>query len=76
MTALVNHFAFEFKAGLRNATLLMMNYLFPLGFYVMMGLVMTQINPMFAETMIPAMVIHHRTTTAAATTWSSWGIAA
>jgi len=57
MTALVNHFAFEFKTGLRNATLLMMNYLFPLGFYVMMGLVMTQINPMFAETMIPAMVV-------------------
>lgn len=57
MTALVNHFAFEFRTGLRNATLLMMNYLFPLGFYAMMGLVMTQINPMFTETMIPAMVI-------------------
>ena len=46
MTAFVDHFAFEFKTGLRNATLLMMNYLFPLGFYVMMGLVMTQINPL------------------------------
>lgn len=57
MTALMHHFAFEFKTGLRNATLLLMNYLFPLGFYSMMGLVMVQINPMFAETMIPAMVI-------------------
>lgn len=57
MTALVHHFAFEFKTGLRNSTLLLMNYLFPLGFYAMMGLVMVQINPMFAETMIPAMVI-------------------
>lgn len=57
MTAFVNHFAFEFKTGLRNSTLLLMNYLFPLGFYAMMGLVMTKINPMFAETMIPAMVV-------------------
>ncbi|MGC9467260.1 MAG: ABC transporter permease [Anaerolineae bacterium] len=57
MTALVNHFSFEFKTGLRNSTLLLMNYLFPLAFYAMMGLVMTQINPMFTETMIPAMVL-------------------
>jgi ABC-2 type transport system permease protein len=34
-----------------------MNYLFPLGFYAMMGLVMTEINPMFADSMIPAMVV-------------------
>ena len=57
MTALVNHFAFEFKTGLRDTNLLMMNYLFPLAFYAMMGLVMTQINPLFADTMIPAMVL-------------------
>jgi ABC-2 type transport system permease protein len=57
MTAFVHHFAFEFKTGLRNSTLLLMNYLFPMIFYAMMGLVMTEINPMFADTMIPAMVI-------------------
>jgi ABC-2 type transport system permease protein len=57
MTAFANHFAFEFKTGLRNPTQLLMNYLFPLGFYVMMGLVMTQINPLFAATMVPAMAI-------------------
>jgi len=57
MNAYLVHFAFEFKTGLRNATLLMMNYLFPLGFYVLMGLVMTQVNPAFRETMIPALVI-------------------
>ncbi len=57
MSAFANHFAFEFKAGLRNSTQLMMNYLFPLGFYALMGLVMTQINPLFRETMTPAMVI-------------------
>jgi ABC-2 type transport system permease protein len=45
MTAFTSHFAFEFKTGLRNPTAMLMNYLFPLGFYAMMGLVMTQINP-------------------------------
>ncbi len=57
MTAFVNHFTYEFKAGLRNPTLLMMNYLFPLGFYAMMGLVMTKINPGFAVSLIPATVV-------------------
>ncbi len=56
MTAFLNHFAFEFKTGLRNPTQLLMNYLFPLGFYVLMGLVMVPINPLFAKTMIPAMI--------------------
>jgi ABC-2 type transport system permease protein len=57
MMAFTNHFAFEFKTGLRNSSLLLMNYLFPLGFYAMMGLVMTQINPLFKDSMIPAMVL-------------------
>ncbi|NLS78248.1 MAG: ABC transporter permease [Chloroflexi bacterium] len=57
MSAFITHFAFEFRTGLRNSTQLMMNYLFPLGFYVMTGLVMTQVNPGFRETMAPAMVV-------------------
>ena len=57
MTAFLNHFSFEFRTGLRNKTLLLMNYLLPLGFYAMMGLIMTEINPLFLETMIPAMVV-------------------
>jgi ABC-2 type transport system permease protein len=57
MTAFANHFAFEFRTGLRNPSQLLMNYLFPLGFYLMMGLIMTQINPLFTQTMIPAMII-------------------
>lgn len=57
MSAFVNHFSFEFHTGIRNKTLLLMNYLFPLGFYAMMGLVMAEINPDFVETMIPAMVV-------------------
>lgn len=57
MTAFTNHFSLEFRTGIRNRTLLMMNYLFPLGFYLMMGFVMPVINPLFLETMIPAMVV-------------------
>jgi ABC-2 type transport system permease protein len=57
MTAFLNHFAFEFRSGLRNANQLLMNYLFPLSFYAMMGLIMTQINPLFQANMVPAMVV-------------------
>ncbi len=57
MTAFTNHFTFEFRTGVRNKTLLLMNYLFPLGFYLMMGFVMTDINPTFREIIIPSMVV-------------------
>jgi len=56
MSAFVNHFLFEFRTGVRNKQLLLMNYLLPLGFYLMMAAVMPQINPLFLETMIPTMV--------------------
>jgi ABC-2 type transport system permease protein len=57
MTAFINHFSFEFRTGIRNTQLLMMNYLFPLGFFLMMGFVMAGINPLFLDTMTPAMVV-------------------
>jgi len=57
MTAFFTHLTFEFKTGLRNPTAMLMNYLFPLGFYAMMGLIMTQINPGFKDTLVPAMVL-------------------
>lgn len=57
MNAFAQHFAYEFKTGLRNPSLLMINYLFPLGFYGMMGLIMTAINPLFTASMVPALVI-------------------
>ncbi len=56
MSAFATHFNFEFRTGIRNKNLLLMNYLFPLGFYLMMGLIMPAINPFFRETMIPAMI--------------------
>lgn len=57
MKSFLHHFAFEFRTGIRNKQLLLMNYLFPLGFYLMMGAIMGSINPMFHENMIPAMVV-------------------
>lgn len=57
MNGFVQHFSYEFKTGLRNPSLLLINYLFPLGFYAMMGLIMTAINPLFTASMVPALVI-------------------
>ena len=37
MKAFINHFAFEFKTGIRDKNLLLLNYLFPLGFYVLIS---------------------------------------
>ena len=56
MSAFTTHFSFSFKTGIRNKNLLLMNYLFPLGFFMMMGFIMPEINPAFRETMVPAMV--------------------
>lgn len=57
MNAFAIHFGFEFRAGLRNKTLMLMNYLLPLGFFAMMGLLMGELNPFFRELMVPAMVV-------------------
>ena len=57
MTAFANHTWIELRSSLRNRQLLFLTYAFPLGFYAMMGLIMTEINPLFTATMIPAMVI-------------------
>jgi ABC-2 type transport system permease protein len=57
MRAFATHFMFDFRLGLRDKSMLFINYLFPLGFYIMMGLVMTKINPLFAENMIPSMTV-------------------
>jgi len=57
MNAFIHHFSFEFRTGIRNKQLLLMNYLFPLGFYLMMGFIMPNINPPFRDNLIPAMVV-------------------
>ena len=57
MNAFLHHFTFEFRAGIRNKTSFLLNYLFPLGFYLMMGFIMAAINPPFREVIVPAMVV-------------------
>lgn len=55
MKAFAMHLGFEFRFGIRNKTLLLMNYLFPLGLYALLGSLMGEINPGFLTTVIPAM---------------------
>lgn len=57
MKPFATHFGFEFETGLRNPAAMLLFYLFPLGFYLLMGLVMVEINPDFADTLIPALVV-------------------
>ncbi len=57
MTAFIHHLAYDFRTGLRDKTLMLMNYLFPLFFYAMMGMLMGKVNPGFLETMTPAMIV-------------------
>ncbi|MCD4739304.1 MAG: ABC transporter permease [Anaerolineae bacterium] len=57
MNAFLYHFAFEFRTGIRNKQLLLMNYLFPLGFYLLLGFILGGINPRFREDIVPAMVV-------------------
>ena len=57
MNAFFHHFTFVFRSGIRNRQLLFLNYLFPLVFYLMMGFIMADINPMFLETLVPAMAV-------------------
>lgn len=57
MTAFTHHFLFEFRTGLRDKNLMLMNYLFPLSVYAMLGALMTSINPLFKDALIPAMTV-------------------
>jgi ABC-2 type transport system permease protein len=57
MSAFTHYLSYDFKNGLRDKSLLLMNYLFPLGLFIMMGFLMGAVNPAFNETIIPAMII-------------------
>ncbi len=54
---LVAHGAVELRTGIRDRTLLLMTYLFPLGFYGFLGAFMTDLNPGFLDVMIPGMAV-------------------
>lgn len=57
ITALLGHAALELRTGVRDRSLLLMTYLFPLGFYLFMGLFMTRMNPAFTAIMVPGMTV-------------------
>lgn len=57
MNAFLSHFSFEFRTGIRNRALLFLTYLFPLLVYAIISSLMTAVNPIFLDTMIPAMII-------------------
>ena len=57
MNAFAIHFNFEFRSGIRDKTLLLMNYILPLGLYGLLGFLMTELNPGFTDILIPAMVL-------------------
>ncbi len=57
MSGYAHHLAFDFKSGIRDTTLMLMNYLFPIGFFVMIGLFMPTINPTFLDIMVPGLIL-------------------
>lgn len=57
MSAFIYHFTYDFRTGIRDKSQMLMNYLFPLFFYLMMGLLMAKINPDFKSYMIPGMIL-------------------
>lgn len=57
MNAFFKQMAIQFKLGLRDKTLLIDFYLLPIGFYLIMGGVMSGINPTFKQTLIPSMIV-------------------
>ena len=57
MSAFAIHLAYEFRTGVRNWSLLLMTYLLPLGFFLMMAVIMPDLNPFFLPVMVPAMVV-------------------
>jgi ABC-2 type transport system permease protein len=57
MKAIINHLNFEFKSVIRDKTLLLMNYLFPLVFYFMMAAIMPSVYADFSKSMVPGMIV-------------------
>ncbi len=51
------HLLFDLKSGLRDKTLLLMNYIFPLGFYLIIGGIMPKLNPQYKDILISSMVM-------------------
>jgi ABC-2 type transport system permease protein len=57
MKAYLVHIQFEFRNAVRDGSLLLMNYLFPLAVYLVIGGIMVKINPSFQQSLIPSMMM-------------------
>lgn len=57
MKAFSIHLLFDLKSGLRDKSLLLTNYLLPLGFYFIFGGIMPKLNPGYSDILIPSMMI-------------------
>lgn len=57
MKKFLKHLFLEFKISIRDKSMIFMNYIFPLGFFFLIGTIMTKIQPEFKEQMIPAMIL-------------------
>jgi len=55
--ALVEHLRVDWRSALRSPSQLLMAYLFPLGFALVLGGVMPDLNPMFRAGMVPAFAL-------------------
>lgn len=57
MRAFRHHLAYEVQAVFRNPLSLFLAYLLPLAFFLLMGLLMTRLNPDFNTIMVPGMIV-------------------
>ena len=57
MKAFFHHLCYDFKTGIRDKTKLLMFYLFPLAYFFLVGGFMSQINPLFKDSMLPGMIM-------------------
>jgi ABC-2 type transport system permease protein len=57
MRAFLHHFAYDFRTGIRDKSKLLMNYLFPIVVFFLMGGIMSMVSPFFKDTMAAAMIL-------------------
>lgn len=57
MSAFAIHLAYELAGGIRDKSRFFMSYLFPFGFFVLVGGLMSKLDPTFTGRMTPAMAI-------------------
>lgn len=57
MSAFAHHLSYDFRTGVRDRSKLLMYYLFPLVFFVLMGGLMSSVNPGFTKVIVPGMAL-------------------